>query len=84
MQTVNIHDAKTNFSKLVDQAAAGEEIIIAKAGTPMARLVPLQKQKRKIQFGLMKGQIEIKQGFYDPMTEEEIALFEGAADASAA
>jgi prevent-host-death family protein len=84
MQTVNIHDAKTNFSKLVDQAAAGEEIIIAKAGTPMARLVPLQKQKRKIQFGVMKGQIEIKQGFYDPMTEEEIALFEGAADASAA
>ena len=84
MQTVNIHDAKTNFSKLVDQAAAGEEIIIAKAGTPMARLVPLQKQKRKIQFGVMKGQIEIKQGFYEPMTEEEIALFEGAANASAA
>ncbi|WP_031361427.1 type II toxin-antitoxin system Phd/YefM family antitoxin [Caballeronia sordidicola] len=83
MQTVNIHDAKTNFSKLVDQAAAGEEIIIAKAGTPMARLVPLQKQKRKIQFGLMKDEIEIKPGFYDPMTDEEIALFEGAAGASA-
>jgi len=84
MQTVNIHDAKTNFSKLVDQAAAGEEIIIAKAGTPMARLVPLQKQKRKIQFGVLKGEIEIKEGFYDPMTEEEIGLFEGSADASAA
>lgn len=84
MQTVNIHDAKTNFSKLVDQAAAGEEIIIAKAGTPMARLVPLQKQKRKIQFGVMKGAIEIKEGFYDPMSEEDIALFEGSADASAA
>ena len=84
MQTVNIHDAKTNFSKLVDQAAAGEEIIIAKAGTPMARLVPLQKQKRKIQFGVLKGEIEIKEGFYDPMTVEEIGLFEGSADASAA
>ena len=84
MQTVNIHDAKTNFSKLVDQAAAGEEIIIGKAGTPVARLVPLQKQKRKIQFGVMKGQIEIKQGFYESMTEEEIALFEGSANASAA
>jgi prevent-host-death family protein len=84
MQTVNIHDAKTNFSKLVDQAAAGEEIIIAKAGTPMARLVPLQKEKRKIQFGVLKDEIKVKDGFYDPMSEEEIALFEGSADAPAA
>jgi len=84
MQTINIHDAKTNFSKLVDQAAAGEEIIIAKAGKPMARLVPLQKQKRKIHFGVMKGKIEIREGFYDPMSEEEIALFEGSVDATSA
>jgi prevent-host-death family protein len=84
MQTVNIHDAKTNFSKLVDQAAAGEEIIIAKAGTPMARLVPLQKEKRKIQFGVLKDEIKMKDGFYDPMSEEEIALFEGSPDAPAA
>ena len=41
MQTVNIHEAKTHFSRLVDEAAAGEEIIIAKAGKPMAKLVPL-------------------------------------------
>jgi prevent-host-death family protein len=84
MQTVNIHDAKTNFSKLVEQAAAGEEIIIAKAGTPMARLVPLQKERRKIQFGLLKGKIAVKPGFYDPITDEEIALFEGSANAPAA
>jgi prevent-host-death family protein len=82
MQTVNIHDAKTNFSKLVEQAAAGEEIIITKAGTPMARLVPLQKQKRKIQFGVMKGRMKIKRGFYDAITGEEIALFEGLDDVS--
>ena len=46
MDTVNLYEAKTNLSKLVERAAAGEEIIIAKAGHPLARLVPIEKKKR--------------------------------------
>jgi prevent-host-death family protein len=49
--TVNLYDAKTNLSKLVDRAAAGEEIIIAKAGKPKARLVPYQPRRKKRRFG---------------------------------
>ncbi len=47
MQTVNIHEAKTHFSRFVDQAAAGEEILIARAGKPIARLVPLHSEDIK-------------------------------------
>ena len=49
--TVNIYDAKTNLSKLVDRAAAGEEIVIAKAGKPKAKLVPYQPPRKKRRFG---------------------------------
>ena len=49
--TVNIYDAKTNLSKLVDRAAAGEEIVIAKAGKPKAKLVPYQPSRKKRRFG---------------------------------
>ena len=49
--TVNLYDAKTNLSKLVDRAAAGEEIVIAKAGKPKAKLVPYQPARKKRQLG---------------------------------
>jgi prevent-host-death family protein len=49
--TVNIYDAKTNLSKLVDRAAAGEEIVIAKAGKPKAKLVPYRPPRKKRRFG---------------------------------
>jgi prevent-host-death family protein len=56
MQTVNIHEAKTNFSKLVDAASSGEEIVIAKAGKPAARLVPMEKVKVLRRFGAFEGE----------------------------
>ena len=75
---VNIYEAKTRLSELVEQAHAGETVIIAKAGTPMAKLVPLDAgPKRKIVYGLLKGQIEIAEDFDAPMSEEELALWEG-------
>jgi prevent-host-death family protein len=77
MQIINIHDAKTNFSRLVDAAAGGEEIIIAKAGIPTARLVPMQQKKIKRVFGSLKGKIRIAEDFDAPLSEDEIALFEG-------
>lgn len=77
MQIINIHDAKTNFSRLVDAAAGGEEIIIAKAGKPTARLMPMQQKKNKRIFGSLKGKVRIAEDFDAPLSEEEIALFEG-------
>jgi len=72
MTTVNIHEAKTQFSRFVDQAAAGEEIIIARAGKPVARLMPLAKPRaepRKL--GLGKGRFHLPAGF-DQMHRKEI------------
>ncbi len=64
MQTVNIHEAKTHLSRLVDQAAAGEEIQIARAGKPMARLVSLAATESKPRIlGLGKGRFTLPEGF---------------------
>jgi prevent-host-death family protein len=79
MQHVDIHEAKTHFSKLVDAAMAGEEIVIAKAGKPAAKLVPYRTETRKtIRFGLMKGEIEIAEDFDAPLPDEIAAAFEGS------
>lgn len=75
MHTVNIHEAKTHFSKLVDFAMQGEEIIIAKSGKPVARLCPI-KEKRKRQFGLLKGKIKIPKDFDAPLPLEVLEEFE--------
>lgn len=64
---INIHDAKTHLSRLVDQAAAGKEIVIAKAGRPMARLVPLAVAPKPKKFGLLQGKIEIPEDFDAPL-----------------
>ena len=77
MYQINIHQAKTQLSKLVEEAAEGEEIIIAKAGKPMARLISLEntiKAPRKP--GGLKGQIWISDDFDEPMSEEELALWQ--------
>ena len=77
MQTVNIHDAKTHFSRLVDAAAGGEEIVIAKAGKPAARLVPMEHAKVARRFGALKGKIHIADDFDAPLPDEILAAFEG-------
>ena len=75
---VNIYEAKTRLSELVEQAHRGETIVIAKNGTPLAKLVPLvAPAKSKIVFGLMKGEIEIADDFDAPLPDDLLALFEG-------
>lgn len=79
MRTINIHAAKTQLSRLVEAAAAGEEIIIAKAGRPIAKLGPLheEKPKQKRKLGILAGKIQVPDDF-DTILEDEIAdLFEG-------
>lgn len=79
MQTVNIHEAKTHLSRLVERVAAGEEMIIAKAGKPMARLVPLEKpMQKKREPGALKGKIWMAENFDAPMSAEELATWHDA------
>ena len=75
---VNLYEAKTRLSELVDQAGRGETIVIAKSGTPIAKLVPLNSgPKRKIRFGLMKGEFVIPTDFDAPLDDATLAAFEG-------
>lgn len=76
MRNVNIHEAKTHFSKLVDTVMQGEEIIIARAGKPAARLVPLREAPRGIRFGLLQGEVEIADDFDAPLPKDILAGFE--------
>jgi prevent-host-death family protein len=77
MRTVNIHAAKTHLSRLVDEVAAGEEIVIAKAGKPLARLVPFTSTRERRIPGLMKGKLWIAEDFDEPLPEEIMAAFRG-------
>lgn len=75
---VNLYEAKTQLSQLVDAASRGETIIIAKSGTPVAKLVPLNDgAKPKIKLGTMKGQIWIAEDFDGPLPDDLQAAFEG-------
>jgi prevent-host-death family protein len=64
---INIHEAKTHLSRLVEQAAAGNEIVIAKAGRPMARLVPLEAAPKPKKLGLLRGKLAIAPDFDAPL-----------------
>ena len=74
---VNIYEAKTQLSKLVDRAAAGEDVILARAGKPVARLTQLEAPKRTIRYGVLKGKIKVSADFDDPLPDDLLALFEG-------
>jgi len=75
--TVNVYEAKTHFSKLLARVMIGEEIIIAKSGKPVARLVPIKKDVADRKPGSAKGQIVIADNFDDPLPEEIMDAFAG-------
>lgn len=77
MQIVNIHDAKTNLSKLIAKTAKGEEIIIAKAGKPVAKLSFYQEKLKPRKLGLLKGKITIPDNFDDESEEINKMFYEG-------
>ena len=76
MVTVNVHEAKTHLSRLLAQVEAGEDVVIARNGKPVAKLVQI-RQRGKPVFGSMKGMIELDDSFFDPLPEEELAAWEG-------
>lgn len=76
MQAFNIHDAKTNFSKLIAFVLAGEEIIIAKAGQPLVKMVPVV-QNKQFRFGTYKEKVEVPDDFDAPLPEDLLEAFYG-------
>jgi len=75
-QRVNMHEAKTHFSKLINAVQHGESIVIAMAGKPVAELIPIQ-EKSKRYFGVLKGKIEVAPDFDEPLPDDVISDFEG-------
>lgn len=76
-RTVNIYEAKTNLSRLVEQAAAGEEIVIAKAGKPLARLSPLRDGRGPRKPGCLAGRFHVSEDFDVPLPDDLLDAFEG-------
>ena len=77
MSKVNVHEAKTRFSRLLRRVAAGEEITIANRGVPVARLVPVPAEETTRKLGFFRGQMTIPDDFDAPLSEEVLSLFEG-------
>lgn len=74
MKTVSVHEAKTHLSRLLERAHAGEEVVIAKRGTPYARLCPLEPPPVR-KPGLLSGKVD--EGFFDPLPDDELEAWEG-------
>ncbi len=76
METVNVHEAKTHLSRLLARVARGEEILIAKAGKPIARLVPVGPAPGQRMLGIDRGRAVIAEDFNAPLPEEILTAFE--------
>lgn len=77
MESVNIYDAKTRLSQLVDKAAAGEDVIVSRNGKPLVRITALAPAKRRITFGVLKGKVKIAPDFDAPLPDDVLAEFAG-------
>jgi prevent-host-death family protein len=73
---INIHEAKTQLSRLVEDAAAGKEIVIAKAGKPMARLLPVESKRGPRKLGILKGKLRVPKNFDAPLPRSVLDAFE--------
>ena len=82
MRTVNIHEAKTHLSRLVEDAAGGEEIVIARAGKPVAHLVGAKKVRKPRELGFLAGKFKVPDDFDAPLPDDVIADFEGRSSAA--
>lgn len=75
---INVHEAKTHLSRLIEDALNGKEIVVGKAGKPLVRLIPYQKKRKPIRFGLLEGRAEIPERFDDPLPAKVIKRFLGS------
>lgn len=72
MRIVNVHAAKTHLSRLIEQACAGEEIVIARNNEPAVKLVPIREAQPRRQRGSLEGQVIVPDSFFDPLPDEEL------------
>lgn len=77
MTTYTVHTAKTQLSRLIAQALAGEEVIIARDTEPAVRLVPVAQPAPRRQPGTLRGRIHLEDRFFEPLTAEELRLYQG-------
>ena len=77
MKQVNVHEAKTHLSRLIDEVEAGAEVTIAKAGRPVARLSPIRSKGRRRRLGLLDGKFRIPDDFNAPLADDILEVFEG-------
>ena len=77
---VKIHQAKTQLSKLIAAALAGEEVVIARGSEPVVKLTPVAPPKKKRVAGRLKGKIAFSDSFFDPLPDDELALWNGEGD----
>lgn len=80
MKVVNIHEAKTTLSQLLESVLAGEDVVISKAGTPLARLIPYHTQKKPRSPGIWKGRVIMADDFDDPLPPDILNGFLGVDD----
>ncbi len=79
MPTFTVHQAKTQLSRLLAEVEAGEEVVIARGSKPVARLVPFEQNPRA-KAGVWKGRIGFDESFFDPLPDDELALWNGEGD----
>jgi prevent-host-death family protein len=77
MRTVNVHEAKTHLSRLLDDVGEGEEVVIAKAGKPVARLVPFRSRRARRKLGVLAGRFSVPHDFDAPLPDAVLSEFEG-------
>jgi antitoxin (DNA-binding transcriptional repressor) of toxin-antitoxin stability system len=78
METVNIYDAKTRLSQLVDKAAAGEDVVVSRNGKPVARITRLGAPERRIRFGVLKSRLSVPADFDAPLPDAVLSGFQGS------
>jgi len=76
MRSIKVHEAKTNLSKLIEQACRGEEVIIARGATPVVRLVPIGEVQGRRQPGALRGKLRVGPEFFEPLPAEELSPWE--------
>ena len=77
IQTYNVQEAKAKLSKLLQDVDTGIEVIIAKAGKPMARISRIEESSSKIRFGVLKGKVKVSDNFNAPLPDDLLSKFEG-------
>ena len=76
MKVVTIHAAKTHLSRLIEEVTGGEQVVIARGKEPVARLVPIKRQKNGRVFGAMRGRAKVGRRFFEPLPDKELEAWE--------